>query len=81
MKRRVIAGIILFTAGAQFILFLIIAETQFPGHSTSGNFISDLGVWDEPSAMFFNAPVIIFGLFGLLSGLILRGEKQWSYIP
>jgi hypothetical membrane protein len=38
-------------------------------------------VWDQPSAIFFNFPVIIFGLFGLMSGLILREEKEWIYIP
>lgn len=81
MRRRVTAGTLLFIACAQFILFLTIAETQFPGHSTNANFISDLGVWDQPSAIFFNFPVIMFGLFGLMSGLILREEKEWIYIP
>ncbi|MCX6651318.1 MAG: DUF998 domain-containing protein [Methanomassiliicoccales archaeon] len=81
MKRRMLAGTLLFVAGAQFLLFLIIAETQYPGYSANENYISDLGVWEEWSAVFFNVSVIAFGLLGLIGGFILREDKGMSYVP
>lgn len=80
VKPRVLAGTLLFVAGAQFLLFLMIAETQYLGYSANENYISDLGVWEEWSAVFFNSSVIAFGLLGLIGGYILREEKGLRYV-
>jgi hypothetical membrane protein len=81
MKRRVLVGTLLFVACTQFLLFLIIAETQYPDYSTNINYLSDLGVWDEPSAPFFNISVIIFGLLAIASGVLSRNDEGMSHIP
>jgi hypothetical membrane protein len=57
---RKIAGLLLFIAGVEDILGIIIAEALYPGYSTSQNYISDLGV--GPSALIFNSSVFILGL-------------------
>jgi hypothetical membrane protein len=55
-----IAGLLLFVGGAQCILGIIIAETLYPGYSTSQNYISDLGI--GPSALIFNSSVFLLGI-------------------
>lgn len=55
-----LAGTLLFTGAAQFILAMIIAETLYPGYSTSANYISDLGV--GPSALIFNTSIFLLGV-------------------
>lgn len=54
------AGIILFTATAQFVLVMIISEALYTGYSTSENYISDLGV--GPSAPIFNTSIFVLGI-------------------
>jgi hypothetical membrane protein len=81
MKLRVLAGTLLFLATAQFVLFLNIAETLYTGYSIHTSLISDLGVWGEPSAIFFNLSVIVFGLLGLAGGFVLRNDKELGHIP
>jgi hypothetical membrane protein len=56
-----VAGTLLLVGGVQFIISLVIAEAVYPGYSVSANFISDLGVWGEPSAAIFNPSTIILG--------------------
>ena len=60
LDERKWAGMLIFLAGAQFSVFLVIAEAIYPGYSVSGNFISDLGV--GPAANVFNGSVILLGL-------------------
>ena len=55
-----LAGTLLFTGAAQFILAMIIAEALYPGYSTSANYISDLGV--GPSALIFNTSIFLLGI-------------------
>jgi len=65
-----IAGILLMISSIQFFLAVNLAETQFPGYSTSINFLSDLGgsiPLVEPSATIFNISAILLGLLGLAS--------------
>lgn len=81
MKRRVLLGVLLFVAGVQFLIFLIIAETQYPGYSINAHYLSDLGVWDMPSAPFFNLSVIVFGLLALVGGVISREDRGLRHIP
>ncbi|MCX6651317.1 MAG: DUF998 domain-containing protein [Methanomassiliicoccales archaeon] len=81
MKSRVLAGTLLFVATAQFVLFLNIAEAEYTGYSTHASLISDLGVWGEPSAIFFNLSVIAYSLLSLIAGVVLREDKGLSYIP
>jgi hypothetical membrane protein len=61
------AGILISAGGAQFAVFMIVAEAVFPNYSVSANYISDLGVWGKPSAAIFNPSIILFGLL-VLSG-------------
>lgn len=71
-----VAGTFLFIGGTQFVIFLIIAEAVYPGYSISANYISDLGVWDAPSALIFNASIMIFGLFVIASSYFIG--KQFN---
>jgi hypothetical membrane protein len=57
---RKIAGLLILTGAIQLIVCMIIAETLYNGYSAADNYISDLGV--GPSAMIFNASMILFGL-------------------
>ena len=64
------AGIIIIIGSIQFFLAITLAEALFPGYSVSKNSLSHLGgsiPIVEPSAMIFNASVIIFGLLGILA--------------
>jgi hypothetical membrane protein len=69
-----ISGTLLLVGGIQFILFLIIAEAVYPGYSVSVNYISDLGVWGKPSAVFFNPSTVLFGLAVLASSYFINKE-------
>ena len=53
-------GALLFLGSVVCVLGIIVAETLFPGYSTSGNYISDLGV--GPSAVIFNLSVFSLGV-------------------
>ena len=59
-ENRKIAGLLLFIAGVQCVLGIIIAEALYPGYSTSENYISDLGV--GPSALIFNSSIFLLGV-------------------
>jgi len=58
-ENRKIAGSFLFIGAVLCVLGIIIAETFYPGYSTSGNYISDLGV--GPSSLIFNSSVFLVG--------------------
>jgi hypothetical membrane protein len=74
------AGTLLFVAGAQFSILLIVAEAVFPEYSVSGNYISDLGVWSRPSAIIFNPSIMVFGFFLLLGAYyVQRSSKMFPF--
>jgi hypothetical membrane protein len=61
---RKVAGSLLFIGSIVCFLGIIIAETLYPGYSTSQNYISDLGV--GPSALIFNSSVFLLGVLAVL---------------
>jgi hypothetical membrane protein len=67
-----VAGTFLLIGGVQFNIFLVIAETLYPGYNVANNVVSDLGVWGEPSAPFFDTSAIIFGLMVVTSSFFLN---------
>ncbi len=60
------AGIVLMTACLQFILAVMLAETQYKFYSTSMNTLSDLGAVAGYSATIFNLSVIALGIMGVV---------------
>ena len=54
------AGALFFVASVEFLLFMVIAESLYPGYSVSQNYISDLGVGS--TALIFNSSVFLLGL-------------------
>lgn len=60
MKRNLIAGSLLFVGISQFLFFLRVAESIYPGYSVANNYISDLGV--GVAAPVFNTSVSFLGL-------------------
>lgn len=64
------AGTVLIIGTIQFFLAITFAEALFPGYSIGKNSLSYLGgsvPLVEPSAMIFNASVLLFGLLGILA--------------
>lgn len=64
------AGILLLIAALQFFMAINLAETQFPGYSSTTNTLSHLGGTIppvEPSATIFNISVILLGFLSLAS--------------
>ncbi|MBI0583088.1 MAG: DUF998 domain-containing protein [Methanomassiliicoccus sp.] len=76
MARHQWIGLIFFLAALQFTLFLMIAETQYPGYNAGANVISDLGVWGHASAIIFNSSIILFGAL-ILAGTWLM-HREWG---
>jgi len=70
-------GGLLFLAGAQFAILLIVAETQYHGYDVGTNYISDLGLWDKGSAIIFNPSVFMFGLLGLMAAILMYREYKF----
>ncbi len=68
------AGLILFLAGVQMIICLMLAEATYPGYSISENAISDLGVGPTAPYWIFNGSVFIFGLMAIYAGYLLDTE-------
>jgi len=60
------AGIILMTACLQFMLAVMLAETQYLFYSTAQNTLSDLGAVAGYSASIFNLSVMALGIMGLV---------------
>jgi hypothetical membrane protein len=60
------AGIILMVACLQFILAVMLAETQYKFYSTSLNTLSDLGAVAGYSAIIFNLSIVALGIMGLV---------------
>ena len=60
-----IAGLLLFVGGVQSFLSIVVAESLYPGYTTSQNFVSDLGV--GPSSLIFRSTTFLFGMLALVS--------------
>ncbi|MEM0440791.1 MAG: DUF998 domain-containing protein [Candidatus Caldarchaeum sp.] len=60
MKKNLVAGVLLFVGISQFMFFLRVAESIYPGYSVANNYISDLGV--GVAAPVFNTSVSFLGL-------------------
>lgn len=74
LSNREKAGSLLFVGGSQFLIVMIIAESIYPNYNVSQNFISDLGVWSQMSAVIFNPSVILLGLMILISTYFIQRE-------
>ncbi len=72
-----VAGTLFLIGSVQFIIALIIAEAIYPNYSTSANYISDLGVWGQPSAIIFNPSAILFGLLIIVGSYFI--QRQFKY--
>jgi hypothetical membrane protein len=71
-----IAGTLLIVGGVQFILALIVAEAIYPLYNIADNYISDLGVWNQPSALVFNPSIIFFGATSLTASIYIKRYFQ-----
>jgi hypothetical membrane protein len=81
MDARRTVGLLLFLAGLEFSLGTMLAEFVYPGYSIALNYISDLGVWGQPSAIIFNPSAFIFGVLILFSAYILWKSEGGRYLP
>lgn len=70
MENLKIGGLLLFLGGAQFFIFLIIAESVYPGYNISANYISDLGATCNPSCVIYQPSSIIFNSSVVLLGIL-----------
>lgn len=71
-RNGTIAGTLLVVGGIQFVIALVIAEALYPGYSIANNFISDLGVWGNPSAAVFNPSIILLGITTLVASVYIK---------
>ena len=67
-------GLMLFLAGTQMIICLMLAEATYPGYSISENAISDLGVGPTAPYWIFNGSVFVFGLMAVYAGYLVDSE-------
>lgn len=81
VRRRELAGILLFVAITQFAFLANISQTMYEGFSIEETLLSDLGVWDQPSALLFNISLVIFGILGVSIGVVLWPDKKLNFIP
>ena len=64
------AALLIFGA-AQFIVGMIVVQTQYSGYSLKDNYISDLGGAHSPWALVFDASVILLGLCAIFGALLI----------
>ncbi len=69
---RLGAAFLIFGA-VEFIVGMIVVQSQYPGYSLSQNYISDLGGAHSPWALGFDASVIILGLCAIVGALQIWG--------
>jgi hypothetical membrane protein len=80
--RGMLAGTLLFTGIAIFIIGLNIAEQLYPDYSASLNYVSDLGATChstncetiQPSAMIFNSSIFLAGIFVAVAAYLIHSE-------
>jgi hypothetical membrane protein len=71
MNADALAGFLLFLGAVQFLVLMILAETQYPNYSPAANYISDLGLWKNRSAWIFNPSIILLGGMTVTAGALL----------
>ena len=81
MRRRELAGVLLFVAIIQFAFLANISQILYDGYSIEETLLSDLGVWEQPSALVFNTSLVIFGILGIGIGVVLWPDKKLNFIP
>ena len=81
MRRRELAGVLLFVAIIQFAFLANISQILYEGYSINDTLLSDLGVWEQPSSLIFNASLVIFGVLGMSVGVTLWPDKKLNFIP
>ena len=69
-SRRVLAGLLLFIGGAEFLTVMMVGEAIAPGYSAHSQPISDLGVISQTADM-FNLSVMILGVLLAAAGYLL----------
>jgi hypothetical membrane protein len=84
-KNCSLAGVLLLVGSIQYIVVQLICEAVYPNYSVSANFISDLGVWGQPTAAAFNASIALLGVTVFASAFLMRkqlglGWKVWLFI-
>src|SRR6266581_3339754 len=83
------AGILAFVAAAQWVLLVIVAETQYPNYSIQQNYLSDLGatchrglvsgtpcVIVSPSSLIWDTTLSLMGLLSLVSAVLFYGATR-----
>lgn len=73
------AGFLLVVGGIICVLGIIVAEAPYPGYSTSGNCISDLGV--GPSSVIFNSSVFLLGVLILAGAFFIHKAFNLRVFP
>ena len=86
-----LSGLFLLLGCSQFLVFLLVASSLYPGYSISQNYISDLGatcraqacVVFQPSSIIFTISVILLGIMAMLSSIMFRrggGDPYFSIL-
>ncbi len=82
------AGTLALVAAAQWVLLVIIAETQYPNYSIQHNYLSDLGatchrgllltpcVVVSPSSLIWDTTLTLMGLLSLVSAILVYGATR-----
>lgn len=71
----------LFAAIVQFAFLANISQILYEGYSVKDTLLSDLGVWEQPSALLFNTSLVLFGILGISIGVVLWPDKKLNFIP
>jgi len=72
---------LLFVAIVQFAFLANISQILYEGYSVKDTLLSDLGVWEQPSALLFNTSLVLFGILGISIGVVLWPDKKLNFIP
>jgi len=82
------AGTLAILAAAQWVLLVIVAETQYPNYSIQHNYLSDLGatchrgllltpcVIVSPSSYIWDTTLFLMGLLSLVSAILFYGATR-----
>lgn len=71
----------LFVAIVQFAFLANISQILYEGYSVKDTLLSDLGVWEQPSALLFDTSLVLFGILGISIGVVLWPDKKLNFIP
>ncbi|MDD1721318.1 MAG: DUF998 domain-containing protein [Euryarchaeota archaeon] len=79
MNYQNVAGALLLIAGVVVIMGIITAEATYPGYSTSGNDISDLGASRPPNSIIKQPAATIFAATLAVGGVLLIAGAYFIY--